>query len=101
MKTLDKDKTFNFAQYIEDEVINFWINLGESFLSSRLWDRQGPVSALVLSRLSLDMTNDTLEYAINIFMDELLGDSDSKSELTNRSKNLAASYRTISLVFYL
>lgn len=92
------DKTFHFSRYMEDEVINFWTKLGESFLSSQLWNRQGPISALVMSRLALDMTNDTLEFAINIFMDELLGDSDSKTELTTRSKNLAASYRTIALV---
>ena len=98
MKNLKKDKQFNFSKHVEDELFNFWTNLGESFVQSHLWDKQGPLSALLMSRLALDMTNDTLLFAINIFMDELLGESDSKSELTNRSKKLAASYHVISVV---
>ena len=67
-------------------------------ISSRIWDRQGPQSALLMSRLALDMTNDTLQFTINIFMDELVQVSDSKSELTSRSKNLAISYQKVSMV---
>ncbi len=77
-------------------MFNFWTDLGKEFINSRMWDKKGPISALVMSRLSLDMTNDTLEFAINIFMDELMGESDSKSELSSRSKNLATSYMQVS-----
>jgi hypothetical protein len=42
------------------------------------------------------MKNDTLEFTINIFKDELLGTSDFRSELTERAKNLANSYTKVS-----
>ena len=95
---ISKDKSFNFARHIENELFSFWVNLGESFIDSYLWDKYDQIVALVMSRLSLDMANDTVQFVINIFMDELLEASDAKSEFITKSKHLAQTYNSVSLV---